>query len=1142
MAKTLLEKVIAIRRRVVVLVWANAVCRFLAMLIAALLVAVWCDGTVRSDSTTWRLLLGVTLLLASLIAAGRWLIPAWNYYPDGIQVARRLERSQGGWQDELSTAVQLAQQQVGRDTQPTQMQSQLMANALQRLQPFSLGSLVTIDNLVRPVAWLLLAVALAAGLIAAQRDQVWFSLQRITQPWVALRWPRVNQLQLEPIPRQVARGDDVLLMVTDGHRLLTHGVVAEIQTGEAYFAMDLLPRSEGESTFLGQLSDLQTDTRVRIRGGDDQTDWHEIRVVDPPRLISLDIRWQHPQILNGQPQPLGDAGLCWPGSELLLQGQTNQPLATATLVQQFPDGLQKTRLDITQDKYVFSTGTTRPTLPAAAKCWLELRTTDGIESWDPESWEMRLMTDRTPQVQLTTGDEIAGLQSAVPLGVSVQDELPIQECTLSVFGRDGPAGPSLKQTQVSLERTESVSSAPWLRSYLAETVLDVDTLNGLRVGDRLQVTATAKDVPGQGTVSQPLTIQLVSQQVLTETLQQKVNRLVERLREIQVQQTVLSHAFQPNQLPVDKDRRTTLFRSLSHEQRRVLAMLQQAENTPGSLTREISEFSARHRIVWRGQSKFEQASMILGSTTTRIAMQLGSQLDRLTTAIRVLADSSDGWRSPWEDFHVTQQALLTDLDRVIRLLESGREDIQIVSLAKRIRQQLLQVLEATETIHQENLTPAGPPNPTRLDQLLLGQSRVRADTETLVIRLQQATQDPQSSDPRFAGALELINQNRLISVLLEAETALTRQQTGQTLQHQQQALRAFDQLILALDSDSQTALSPASTETSLEDTLDQLTEAFLDYNRQLNSLIESQRLLTSPQRHRLDGRKRELQQELSGLRDALRSSSFGELDQMLQQAEQIVEDSTSGGTPQQLAAEASSIDQVIDQLRWAALEMARQQQNAEAGLDLSQIWNVLHHIKQIQSRINQECESNRKALPQISDRQWEALANLQRQLWQSFQLTRTHLSRYPTAVILTDSLNGRFQESADRIASRRLDPITTRLQQRILAELEQLILAIEIQLASNRQATEVQSEPSEANPVDQVGISAFELTMLYVLQKDIQRETEQWNADLAEQGGVETAALAEERQELARRQQEVALVLESLLQTAGDAIPQLPDF
>ena len=1018
-----------------------------------------------------------------------------------------------------------------------------MANALQRLQSLSLGSLVTINHLVRPVTWLLLAVALAAGLTAAQRDQVWFSLQRITQPWIALGWPRVNRLHLEPLPRQVARGDDVLLMVSDRHRLLTQGVVAEIQSGETYLELDLLPRLEGESAFMGRLSDLQTDTRVRIRGGDDQTGWHEIRVVDPPRLISLDIRWQHPEILDGQPQPLGDAALCWPGSELLLRGQTNQPLATATFVQQFPDGLQKTRLDITQDKYVFSTGTTRPTLPVAAKCWLELRTTDGIESWDPDSWEMRLMTDRSPQVQLTTGDEIAGLQVAVPLGVSVLDELPIQECTLNVFGRDGPAGPSLKQAQVSLERTESVSSTPWLRSYLAETVLHVDTLNGLQVGDRLQVTATAKDVPGQGTVSQPLTIQLVSQQALTETLQQKVNRLVERLREIHVQQTVLSHAFQPNQLPADKDRRTTLFRRLSHEQRRVLAMLQQAENSPGSLTREISDFSTRHRIVWRGQSKFEQASMILGSSTTRIAMQLGSQLDRLTAAVRVLADSSDGLRSPWEDFYVTQQALLTDLDRAIRLLESGSEDIQIVSLAKRIRQQLLQVLEATETIHQENLTPAGPPNPTRLDQLLLGQSRVRADTETLVIRLQQATQDPQSSDPRFAGALGLINQNRLISVLLQAETALTRQQTGQTLQHQQQALRTFDQLILALDSDSQIAVSPASTETSLEDTLDQLTEAFLDYNRQLNSLIESQRSLTSQQRDRLDGRKRELQQKLSGLRDALRPSAFGELDQMLQQAEQIVEDSTSGETPQQLAAEASSIDQVIDQLRWAALEMARQQQQkAEAGLDLSQTLNVLHHIKQIQSRINLECESNRKALPQTSDRQWEALANLQRQVWQSFQLTRTHLSRYPTAVILTDSLNGRLQESADRIASRRMDPITTRLQQRILAELEQLILAIEIQLAANRQSTEVQSEPSEANPVDQVGISAFELTMLYVLQKDIQRETEQWNADLAEQGGFETAALAEGRQELARRQQEVVLVLESLLQTAGDALPQLPDF
>ena len=107
MAKTLLEKVNAIRRRAVVLVWANAVCRFLAVLIAALLLVVWFDGTVRSDSTTWRLLLGVALLLAGLIAAGRWLIPAWNYYPDEIQVARRLERSQGGWQDELSTAVQL---------------------------------------------------------------------------------------------------------------------------------------------------------------------------------------------------------------------------------------------------------------------------------------------------------------------------------------------------------------------------------------------------------------------------------------------------------------------------------------------------------------------------------------------------------------------------------------------------------------------------------------------------------------------------------------------------------------------------------------------------------------------------------------------------------------------------------------------------------------------------------------------------------------------------------------------------------------------------------------------------------------------------------------------------------------------------
>lgn len=314
-------------------------------------------------------------------------------------------------------------------------------------------------------------------------------------------WPQKTHLDVrgaEACCIVMARGDDLVIEVeADPGGVVPDVVMLDYRPeGGATSSEPMVITGDAEftTTFRSVLEPL----RFRARGGDAETPWHEVRLVDRPAVEALELRATPPEYTGREPRPLAsNVGIhaVLAGSTLRLEGRATKDLAEADLAfgREAPRPLQRT------GPRDFAADLPPETLRDGTYA-ITLVDTAGFASGRPARFSVKIVPDRAPTARAGLdgiGDLIVPV-ATVPLRCTVRDDHAVERAELvfaalgeqdavpapsraPLAGTEGQLGGKEVETVHRLEAAP-LALAPGDHLVVHVEAWDNDTVSGPKVG------------------------------------------------------------------------------------------------------------------------------------------------------------------------------------------------------------------------------------------------------------------------------------------------------------------------------------------------------------------------------------------------------------------------------------------------------------------------------------------------------------------------------------------------------------------------------------------------------------------------------------------------------------------------------------
>ncbi|MFO8012870.1 MAG: hypothetical protein R6X20_06135 [Phycisphaerae bacterium] len=254
----------------------------------------------------------------------------------------------------------------------------------------------------------------------------------------------------------------------------------------------------GDDRFRTVFPNVLEPFRLRVRGGDAITPWHEVRLVERPVVEDLTLRYAPPAYVGSEPRDLPKNVASYPvlvGGTVEVRGTASKPLARATMTvgDAAPVDLQRVgergfRATLAGDD--LRTGVHAVSLTDAT----------GLASRRPARFSLRVMPDRAPTVRARLdgiGDLIVP-RAVLPVRATLRDDYAVRKaelvCTTAVenggepetvrFPFGGPDQPyGGKRIEVAhRQECEPLGVPVGSRLTLRVDATDNDTVAGPKVG------------------------------------------------------------------------------------------------------------------------------------------------------------------------------------------------------------------------------------------------------------------------------------------------------------------------------------------------------------------------------------------------------------------------------------------------------------------------------------------------------------------------------------------------------------------------------------------------------------------------------------------------------------------------------------
>lgn len=629
-------------------------------------------------------------------------------------------------------------------------------------------------------------------------------LQRFMMPLANLAAPSNLYFDVPDAERTVAANSDVSFAAiprwrTKAAGVLPTNVVLEIQAADNPREDLAMSFDETTSQFTASLPDVRESLRYRVRGGGATTQWFELIVADPPRILTALLQ-ETPPVYTGRPTEIFDGVVgdihVFERSAIEITLTFSKPVLNAAMEWQSWKPVPPRESEI-----VVAAELEPPTTPAALSAdgtsaqfhfqangsgQFEFRVEDalGLTNLNETIRRLIVTTDTPPRLTVTGINDALEVRpnDVVPLKCHVIDDIGVGELEVHVR----------KNTEAfRIEPAVGFDRAAVQISH--DFQIDLSTLD-VHNGDTLTLKVKAADErpsPGPQVVWQgPWTIQIAdnAEAIGQKALREADRKLVESLRKLEEQ--LQQDAAKGNEL---KDQ---LHRNWNDEVQQDVRELSEKEQQQGRDLQKLAEQAATHPLMQKQAEKLaELAQQVRNDVPEKLEEAASAQRDPAAQKIQESVNELNRIR---EELHRATDEIEKAAKLEQELAELNRLALEAQQLAKESQklQQQQQDQQPEEGQSKEDLQKQLDEKQHQLQQ---EQKQLTADLGDLLQRKQELLQAAREAQLDRAAeiakeALRLAQQQQQLAEGVNEEARDAARDAQELANELQQARNEADQL------------------------------------------------------------------------------------------------------------------------------------------------------------------------------------------------------------------------------------------------------------------------------------------------------------------------------------------------------------
>ncbi len=1171
------EKLSALRRRVLSLVWWSGVSLTVAVLLGSVVTAGLLDRWFDDAGLRW--LLSLSVWTGAAVALWRFLLSPLRLSLTDVFLASQIERRYPGLGGRLSAAMAFrttgCQPRMGSPA----LQQLVVGQAWHDLRAVDPRDIVEPKRIRSAVLSGTTACVIAALMLWSFPLHAGTALKRLAFPWGNYPWPRVVALRMinadgKPLPvdegaeLRSVRGSSLEFTVENNRGKLPDEVWLETRVeGQPRPVRELLRRiTRGESKTKPRtvaavtLPVTRGSIEFRAVGGDDDLmPWHRLDVVEPPTIADFSLAVRPPAYLKlpEESLPVGAihaSGIV--GSQVTFAATATKPLSKVELRRR--EG-PATPVHVADNRLDFDVTIPLET-PGATVFWFALIDEEGFAEAEPLQFELRGQLDAVPEITLRepTSDLFVTPDAEVGLEFDAVDDWGLVASRLTWQLEGEPTGQRSLDAWTDRRRQATVETK-WLLSELA-----------LKPGDRVMYRIEADDIcdlngPHTGK-SSPRMLVVVSKEEKRQDLAARIGEIVEDLQHAHEQQLRLRQQTTDlhRQLtdvgelrPEDKD---SLHR-LDIDQRQLTQQLTEAVRGIASRARQIRrDFPINKLDDADTESSLERLADGLDALDESALTRLARELTQANKIVESQPEPSDARPMP----PPAEAAAALDRagrlqDDVLQSLDDWQKEFSEWKNERALAQQIESLLKEQSDLNQSS---------GELGSQTVGKSAAelspqqRTDLQKLSLRQRQQSQRVDQFERQLRDQSEALEdeQPQTAAQLLDAADQLRDGQIGAKLRQAADDLAANR---LGEASTAQQAAEELLKKTQEEwnadppDDADQLVKRIDKAQSDAEQIAnDEEQLLKKAQAAQSDGRSSEenaairedaarlrrqlqkLERQLQRLRLKPAAESAERAIDRLRAAEQNLEEGEPGDEAMEAIEEAGDdIEQLQNELAVAEQEAKEQLAQEEFEKLTAMVEGLLHRQEGVITE-TVRLEDERQVRGQWTRgqlRSLKELADVEKDLHSDLASVQTALASTAVVKKSLEFAERDLRRAAARLDARQTNAVTQDLERQVVKRFQQLLNAWNAKPAASADAPPAEDrkpdeneEPKAAGPPGESLPPRLELQLLRDMQADCLERTKAWEGKRLESGKL-TDDEAAQVQELAAEQGELAALAEQLI-------------
>ncbi|MBI5778201.1 MAG: hypothetical protein HZA49_01935 [Planctomycetes bacterium] len=229
------------------------------------------------------------------------------------------------------------------------------------------------------------------------------------------------------------------------------------------------------AVFRYDFSKVQSPFRFMLKGGDDQTDWIEIKVLDAPSLEKISVSYDYPHYTGMENKTETGGNIKAPaGTKATINAVSNTLLKSASLL------LDSNPLPLAVDNN--TSISTTITVAKDSKYSLNFVGTNSLKNLDPIEYSIKSIPDSHPAIKVVEpSNEIQYVtpDAAVPLRAIVNDDYGISDSRIIYIRSDSASAPESDNSGAITNASQTFYryAGPFSNKIELSTALDLKPLN-----------------------------------------------------------------------------------------------------------------------------------------------------------------------------------------------------------------------------------------------------------------------------------------------------------------------------------------------------------------------------------------------------------------------------------------------------------------------------------------------------------------------------------------------------------------------------------------------------------------------------------------------------------------------------------------